>query len=193
MNDNYGELIKNARNKAGLTQEKLAELLNVSISTVRGYEAGRRRPKLEGFQKIAEVCGVSARDLMGINESSEELKATKEQLFDELLNILHRTTLITAGYKEVKKLEERIFEERAQIKKFASMGFNPTPEKLQELEELKNKCDSLRNNTNDSERYLVHLSYVLSAMRKFNTAGLQQILALLGDLADSEELKDKTD
>ena len=36
--------LKQLRNKAGLTQQELADALNISRSTIAGYEAERKQP-----------------------------------------------------------------------------------------------------------------------------------------------------
>lgn len=60
-----GERIKQARLDAGLTQEKLAELLNLSRGTIARYELGEIEPKLQNLAAIADVLQVSVDYLMG--------------------------------------------------------------------------------------------------------------------------------
>ncbi len=45
-----------ARKIAGLTQVQLANILNVSESTVINWEKGRSEPTVTQAQKISEVC-----------------------------------------------------------------------------------------------------------------------------------------
>lgn len=60
-----GEKIKEKRKEAGLTQSQLAELSGVASITIRQYESGKRQPRLEKLQKIANVFGISISDLIG--------------------------------------------------------------------------------------------------------------------------------
>ena len=46
------------------TQEKMAELLGVSISTYGSYEEGRAEPKLENLQKLTNFFGVTIEKLL---------------------------------------------------------------------------------------------------------------------------------
>lgn len=58
-----GDLIKDARIKAGITQAELAERLGVTPQAVSQYERGIKKPKLETVIRIAEALGVLVPDL----------------------------------------------------------------------------------------------------------------------------------
>lgn len=53
------------RRRAGLTQEKLAELICISRPTVSLYESGKREPNLETLTRIADLFNVSVDYLIG--------------------------------------------------------------------------------------------------------------------------------
>ena len=59
-------LIKEARERAGLTQAELAEQLVINAVTLSGYETGKHDPKSETLTNIARICGVSVDYLLGI-------------------------------------------------------------------------------------------------------------------------------
>lgn len=48
-----------ARNRAGLTQEKAVEQLPFELRTLQGYEAGKRQPKLDCAFAMAKLYGCS--------------------------------------------------------------------------------------------------------------------------------------
>lgn len=50
-----GEKIKSARKKAGLTQKQLGERLGITFQSVAQWETGKRIPKIETLQKIADA------------------------------------------------------------------------------------------------------------------------------------------
>lgn len=52
------ELIRFYRQKAGLTQQQLADKLGVSQQYIGNYESGKRQPKIQTLQKIADALGV---------------------------------------------------------------------------------------------------------------------------------------
>lgn len=80
--------IKQLRQKNHLTLRKLGEKVNMSSSRISQYETGRREPKLETWQKLADYFNVSVPYLQGIddedyiefacNECSHTFKAPRE-------------------------------------------------------------------------------------------------------------------
>ena len=57
--------IKEARNKAKLTQKELASRIGVSTGTLSDYENGNHDPKSDYLSKIADECGVTVDFLLG--------------------------------------------------------------------------------------------------------------------------------
>lgn len=60
-----GQRIRKARRDAGLSQQALADHLNVWRTTLIAMEQGRRRVQVDELTKIAEVCGISLEELTG--------------------------------------------------------------------------------------------------------------------------------
>lgn len=58
MKERSGNIYRNARQTAGLTQERWAEYLGISPEAVRQYEAGIIMPGDEVVLKMAEVSGM---------------------------------------------------------------------------------------------------------------------------------------
>lgn len=59
-----GEKIRQQRKNAGLTQKKLGELSDTSETTIKQYELGKRQPRIEQLQKIADALQISYIDLL---------------------------------------------------------------------------------------------------------------------------------
>jgi len=57
--------LKKYRKIAELTQNEVAQELNISLQAYKHYEAGRRVPSLEMATKIADVFGISIDELVG--------------------------------------------------------------------------------------------------------------------------------
>ena len=57
MERNFGIIFKNARATAGLTQERWAETLGVSVDAVQNYEYGRNYPTEETVLLMADISG----------------------------------------------------------------------------------------------------------------------------------------
>lgn len=65
------KFLKAAREKAGLSQKKLAEELGVDENTVWRWEAGRAYPSVDLGKQIAELLGVSVDELLRGPRSKE--------------------------------------------------------------------------------------------------------------------------
>ena len=67
----WGKRIREQRQKAGLSQEKVAELVGVSRQAVAKWEADLSAPSTENLFRLAQVLGTSAEFLMGTAEKAE--------------------------------------------------------------------------------------------------------------------------
>lgn len=54
-----GVRLKEAREKAGMSQAELAKLLGVSRQAVNNYETGDRKPADENKKKLADILDIS--------------------------------------------------------------------------------------------------------------------------------------
>ena len=54
-----GERIKNQRSRAGLSQERVAELVGVSRQSVTKWESGQSAPSTENLFRLAEIFGTT--------------------------------------------------------------------------------------------------------------------------------------
>ena len=61
--------IKELRKSHGLSQTELARETGISNQAVSFYENGKRQPKIETWQKLADYFNVSTRYLMGLNSN----------------------------------------------------------------------------------------------------------------------------
>ena len=72
--NNLGNIIKQFRKKAGLTQPKLAQLLNVSFSTLRRWETYGGQPRADEIKRLCEVLGCTEAELLnGQREDKVEI------------------------------------------------------------------------------------------------------------------------
>lgn len=72
-----GNRIRDAREQAHLTQEQLAELVDISPTHMSVIERGVKTPKLDTFVRIANALGVSADALLqgGVDHANESIIA----------------------------------------------------------------------------------------------------------------------
>ena len=76
--------IKAIRKKADMTQEDFANQLGVSIMTIRRYESGKQEPKPTTVKKMAEILGVTVKDILISDNENTEL-GTSNSNEDRLL------------------------------------------------------------------------------------------------------------
>lgn len=87
-----GDNIKRVRLHNGISQKKLAEILEIPVSTLANYENNHREPKTEVLKKIAESLDVSLMDLIydrDVEKEEERLKKLREQIPEPEQDIIH--------------------------------------------------------------------------------------------------------
>lgn len=68
-NSSFGQRLKTLRKSKGLTQEKLAEILDLSYMTIRRWEADKIVPRMNEIKAIAHALGVPDSDLLDDNST----------------------------------------------------------------------------------------------------------------------------
>lgn len=59
-----GKLIAELRKKQGLTQQQLADKINLSNKTISKWESGVGAPDISNLSVLAEVLGISVDELL---------------------------------------------------------------------------------------------------------------------------------
>lgn len=89
-----GQRIRNIRKSKGLTQEKLAELINIETPSLSYLETGKYAPSIDTLQKLSEVLNVQPWEFYYFTQVSDEQKKEelKKALDDnpKLLNIIYK-------------------------------------------------------------------------------------------------------
>lgn len=67
-----GSRIMYMRKMKKLTQTELGDMLGVSYMTVRRWETGKSKPKLDEIKKMANIFGTTAEYFMGLQEESTD-------------------------------------------------------------------------------------------------------------------------
>lgn len=75
MGNQFNENLKFARERKGISQKDLAEIIGVAKSTYSLYESGNREPNVQTIKKIADALNVSADELLGIDEEPTTIAA----------------------------------------------------------------------------------------------------------------------
>ena len=83
--------IKFFREIKGISQNKLAEKLNISRTTYQSYENGRNQPNIETLIKMAEFFGVSVDALIGHDANIIDLQTiskNQKYIIEKVVNVL---------------------------------------------------------------------------------------------------------
>lgn len=75
-----GEKIKKLRTSIGLSQEQLAEELEISLKSVHRYESGKSRPDTHTIIKLATFFDVSSDYLLGLIGIKNQMKVEKNKV-----------------------------------------------------------------------------------------------------------------
>lgn len=67
-----GKQIREFRRKRGITQEKLAELADLSTPYISHLERGTKRPSLAVLTRLAECLGVTVDQILSGNQASDK-------------------------------------------------------------------------------------------------------------------------
>lgn len=82
ISEYVGKQIRELRKQAGLSQDELAEKLNVPSNTVSRWETATYKPKLKDLGALADVLGVSVSTFFPAPEVSEPVAALMRKAKD---------------------------------------------------------------------------------------------------------------
>lgn len=95
-----GAKIKRLRQKQGLTQEQLAEKIDIATRTMSGIETGENFVTSDTLEKILEVLNVSSSELFAFDHIKPQ-NDLKEEIITDIQNLKDRNKIETV-YKIVK-------------------------------------------------------------------------------------------
>ncbi|HAE91684.1 MAG TPA: XRE family transcriptional regulator [Tissierella sp.] len=75
----FGEILRNLRKEADITQEELGNIVGVTTSMIGMYETNARKPSYEVLLKIAEYFNVTTDYLLGKSDSKTSNNKLAEQ------------------------------------------------------------------------------------------------------------------
>lgn len=98
-----GKRIKELRKMSGLTQEKLAEMIDIETTSLSGIESGRHFPSLPTIERIANKLNVEIKTLfdfnhlVSINEMKIKIIKNIDKLDDSKISFIYK---FFDGYKD---------------------------------------------------------------------------------------------
>ena len=144
MKTDCGNIYRNARQASGLTQERWAEFLGVSVEAVRQYETGVIMPGEDVLLMMADISGIKALPYWHLSRKSriaakilpelEEEKGLPEAVLALLIQIedfredgLRRLTRIAADGKvsddEAEDYEEALRQMTELVRRAYALGY----------------------------------------------------------------------
>lgn len=125
---NIGDRIKQARKEKAMTQQELADKINVSRSAVSNWEIGRNYPDVQLIVQISDYLDISLDQLLKgdeqvIKKLSEDTKTRKKQ--SKKIKILYLIIVLislTGFYFGYFKFENRTLSSESQIESVELMG-----------------------------------------------------------------------
>ena len=98
--------LKENRRKLGLTQEKLAEMANVSLHYISMIETCKKYPKPEMVEQLAKILGIESHKLFTVEDETDEPLERLHRLIIKDVKIIAREIvdeIKTTEYKPKKK------------------------------------------------------------------------------------------
>lgn len=92
--------IKEARERAGLSQKQLAEYLNIKPNTFSGYETGAHDPKSNILMEIAKLCNTTVDYLLCLVDNPNIDKGVRDQ-------ISFKERLLVEKYRQLDKYSQK--------------------------------------------------------------------------------------
>lgn len=90
-----GNKLNQLKKLSGMTQEQLAEKLNVSRQTISKWESGSTSPDLESIVKVSKLFHVSLDDLLTEGDEGVENRNNEQITLEDLMNInLHNRKMM---------------------------------------------------------------------------------------------------
>lgn len=102
--NSFGAMLKRNRKLAGLTQEQLAEKLDVSTVAVQNWESGKNQIRSEKLTKLSYLFNIPLETLiheMLISEERDQQDSFPYFLFDDDTNDIVRTLHLTLSQQEL--------------------------------------------------------------------------------------------
>ncbi len=99
----FGKRVRELRKTMKLTQEQMAEMIEMDTQNLSKMENGSHFPQTKNLEKIAKVLNVEVKDLFEFNHFK-----SKEDLIDEINEYLSQNSIeeVELIYKFIKNLQE---------------------------------------------------------------------------------------
>lgn len=144
----FSENLKSAREKAGLSQQKLSDLSGVSKRAIQGWESGEKNPKnLEYVRRVANVLNTTTEALLSEAEQYviDAYEKGGVKAAREIEKLVNGVAALFAGGSGAPVLDQEekdgimavLNEVYWETKRDANKSFEPTPYKMKSVPKMK--------------------------------------------------------
>lgn len=132
-----GEKIRKIRKENGLTQKQLGEKLGVSYQMIAQYENGKRNPKIDTIEKIADALEVSKNSFYDNFTQLEKGEMVKSDLIDIIKKLNLEVERITDKDGNIEKaLTKSVEKKREYICLYDQLNSNGQDKAIEQVELL---------------------------------------------------------
>lgn len=114
----FGEKLRAAREKSGMTQQQVADIMQIDKSTYCGYETGKRQPDVQKIKQLSQIFGVSGDELLETGYTKTPTDGERSVSDDYIKFALFggEGEITDAMYEEVRQFAEFVKNREAQKK-----------------------------------------------------------------------------
>ena len=92
IKNQLGYTIKAFRKQNNLTQEKLAELIDISTHAISSIERGINSPNIKNLEKISKILKIPLSEFYKNIDDTKHLTDKKQNLINSIIGILYKLT-----------------------------------------------------------------------------------------------------
>ena len=112
---NFGKKILDARKKANLSQEEIAEKLNITRQTVSKWESNETVPNINQVKLLAKIYKISLEELLNYNKIDEEIESIIKKANTKTQDKINWTKVWSKKYPVLETYQSKV-----NIKKYES-------------------------------------------------------------------------
>lgn len=112
---NFGKKLLDARKKANLSQEEIAEKLNITRQTVSKWESNETVPNINQVKLLAKIYKISLEELLNYNKVDEEIESIIKKTNTKTQDKINWTKVWSKKYPVLETYQSKV-----NIKKYES-------------------------------------------------------------------------
>lgn len=108
----FGMRIRTLRQQQNMTQQAVADLLQIDRTTYTKYEAGRVSPDNQGLVRLAEIFGCTVDSLLGVADGEQQFQVASSG--QETMLLTNEEQILLQLFRQLSPEERSALAERVQ-------------------------------------------------------------------------------